>query len=128
MNPQAIIDAAAGKGVLLYLKEGKLAFYGALPQDWPETVAEWLPYKAAVIAYLENPPWAHRAALARYAADQSRRANGAPCVHRGKLLELKPACGCGPKHECAKHGECVLTGNTKAFIACSRCPDYKAGG
>lgn len=49
---------------------------------------------------------------------------GRPCVHLGMVLEEKPSCGCGPRHACAKHGECVTTGSTDKWTICSVCPDY----
>ncbi len=48
-----------------------------------------------------------------------------PCINLGPSLEDKPSCGCagGVLHECAKHGVCRVSGNTKE-MNCWRCPDY----
>ncbi len=48
-----------------------------------------------------------------------------PCTHLGKPLETVASCGCagGILHECAKHGVCRVSGNTKE-MNCWRCPDY----
>lgn len=47
-----------------------------------------------------------------------------PCIHLGEILEVKPSCGCGARHVCAKHGECVKSGSAAKWRSCSSCPDY----
>ena len=47
-----------------------------------------------------------------------------PCINLGDILENSPLCGCGPRHSCKVHGECVRYGNSSQWKSCSRCPDY----
>lgn len=126
MTPAEIIENAASMGVLLYLELGKIRYFGALPTNWVEVTEKWLDQRDKVIEYLANAPWAHRVRLAKAAAEMSRR-QSLPCIHLGPLIEAKPACGCGPRHHCSRHGECVLSGATNRWRVCSRCPDYSSG-
>lgn len=126
MSPESIINAAKELGVLLFQENGVLKYFGKLPSNWIDIVRDWVPYQPDVVAYLKNPPWAHRVLLAKAAAEMSRR-QSLPCIHLGPLIEAKPACGCGARHHCGKHGECVLSGATNRWPVCSRCPDYSSG-
>lgn len=127
MNPETIVQQAADLGVLLHLTPtGGLGYLGQLPANWVELAGSWLPFRDQVLQYLENPPWAHRVALAKATAALAKRAKGAACVHRLELIEAKPACGCGPRYRCAKHGECVLYGALRSVQTCSRCLDFSA--
>jgi hypothetical protein len=125
MDAESIVSIAKENGVLLYQENGKLKFYGSIPANWLELTAQWLPFKPAVIAYLENPPWAHRVALAKAQAGLAKMRAGVPCQYLGKLIDPKPACGCGPLHECAKFGQCVTSGNSAKYRKCTNCPEYK---
>lgn len=58
--------------------------------------------------------------------EQIKKQSQKPCAYLGELIEKKPACGCGARHKCDVHGECVISGNTNQWRICSRCPDYKA--
>lgn len=126
MNPEEIVDFAASLGVLLFNDSGKLSFYGQLPTEWIEIVRPWISQKQKILEYLENPVWAHRVRLAKAQAAASKRRLNLPCVYLGDLVNAKPACGCGPLHNCAKYGQAVLTGTSVKYRACSRCPDYLA--
>ena len=125
MNPERIIESAKTLGILLYQEGGNLKYFGNIPPNWVEISKEWLPFKSEVIAYLENPPWAHRVALAKAQTALAKSRAGFSCQYLGKLIDPKPACGCGPLHECAKFGQCVTNGNTAKYRKCTNCPEYK---
>lgn len=49
-----------------------------------------------------------------------------PCVFLGPMVEERPSCGCGPRHICFKHENCVRTGTAAYWPSCSTCSDYQA--
>lgn len=129
MTPEQIVEDAAAAGMVLYVQDGTLRYFGVRPADWYALSEQWLPYRSQVVRYLEAPTWVHRVRIAKATATQSRAVSGVPCRYRGLLLEAKPACGCGPRHGCEKYGECVLSGTGGGrWRVCTRCHDYSALG
>lgn len=125
MSPEDIVEAAAALGVVLYLDGGALKYSGRLPADWIAQAAPWLAQRAAVVTWLaEAPSHRHRIRMVKVAVANVKRRMKLPCIQLGKLLEQKPSCGCGPRHECGLHGDCVLTGASNRWRVCSRCDDY----
>ena len=125
MSPEFIVEQAFSLGVILYLENGNLKSSGKLPPDWIQRASSWLPYRDQVIQWLaDNPSHQHRVRMAKVLVANIKRRKNLPCIHLGQMLEKKPACGCGARHECGLHGSCVLTGNTDRWRICSRCPDY----
>lgn len=127
LTPEQIVAKAKELGVLLYLKGGQLSFVGQTPRGWVDITRDWLPYREQVVQWLKTPPWEHQTAVAKALADQSRR-RALPCVHLGRLVDPRPACGCGPLYTCEVFGQCVLTGNTKAWKVCTGCERYQGKG
>jgi hypothetical protein len=127
VTPAEIVAHAKALGVLLYLRGGELSYIGQTPPGWLSITREWLPAREAVIQWLKTPPWDHQTAVAKALADQSRR-RALPCAHLGDLVDPRPACGCGPLYTCEVFGQCVLTGNTKAWKVCTGCDRYEGKG
>ena len=124
MTPEEIVEKCFSLGVILYLEDGKLRYDGSLPSNWIEVVGQWLPYRDHVIEWLKKPSETHRLRMVKVAVAKIKKRMNLPCVHLGELIEKKPSCGCGARHKCAIHGECVVSGNTNRWQICSRCPDY----
>ena len=125
MTPESIVKLSSALGVLLYAQGDKIKHFGTLPANWIKLTESWLPMRQQVLQYLlNNPSPEHRLALAKASIRQAKIRAKVFCIHLGKMLEHKPSCGCGPRHQCAIYGECVLTGATDKWNVCSRCPDY----
>lgn len=126
MTPGEIVEQAASLGILLFNDNGRIGHFGQLPSNFCDLSKAWLPFKQAVLDYLENPPWAHRVRLAKAQVAASKNRLNLPCVYLGELINPKPACGCGALHKCEKYGEAVLTGTNNKYRVCSKCNDYAA--
>lgn len=124
---ETIVSECFSKGVVLYLNEaGKLSAFGMLPPDWVDVVAGWVEHRDLVADYLKQPTAEHAKNIRSVLIAQAKFRLNLPCVHLGPLVEKHPACGCGARHECAKHGSCVITGATNRWAVCSRCTDFEA--
>jgi len=64
---------------------------------------------------------ARRAAIA-----EVKRRLAVPCVYLGAMLEARPSCGCGSRHACVVHGECVRSGSAAKWRSCSVCENYRS--
>ncbi|CAB4160901.1 hypothetical protein UFOVP731_21 [uncultured Caudovirales phage] len=129
MSPEQIVEEAARLGILLYVQDGRLKYFGTRPEGWLEISKSWLEFRNDIIKYLESPLWTHRVRLAKAFAAKAKSTSGIPCKFLGILLELKPSCGCGPRHSCEKYGDCVLSGSGGGkWKVCSQCSDYIALG
>jgi hypothetical protein len=122
-----IVEEAAAKGVVLALDpSGKMMFYGTLPPDWTDLSKAWLADRASVITYLLEPSTEHRTRIGKAMAAAAKTRAGVKCVSLGELIEERPSCGCGARHQCAIHGECVVSGNGGGrWKVCTQCLDFK---
>ena len=122
-----IVDAAAAKGVVLALDpSGRMIFYGTRPPDWTDLSGAWLADRASVITYLLDPAAEHRVRIGKAMATEAKTRAGAKCFNLGVLIEARPSCGCGARHECAIHGECVLSGSGGGrWKVCTKCLDFR---
>lgn len=128
MNPEEIVEAAFSMGVTLHVEGGKLSVFGAMPDNWIEICTPWVEHRQAVIDWITTTPSeAHRSRLLKVILNKIKKRMKLPCLHLGALIERKPSCGCGARHECGLHGECVISGASAKWRVCSRCPDYEAG-
>lgn len=126
-NAMQIVDAAAVLGVVLALDpSGRMIFYGTLPLDWINTSKVWLADRDAVVAYLRDPSPEHRILIAKAMVVAAKTRAGVKCMHLGVLLEERPACGCGARHQCSVHEECVISGSGGGrWKVCTNCQDFK---
>ena len=122
-----IVDDAAAKGVVLALDpSGRMIFYGTLPADWTDLSGAWLADRASVITYLLDPSAEHRIRIGKAMAVAAKIRAGVKCVSLGELIEERPACGCGARHQCSIHGECVVSGSGGGrWKVCTNCQDFK---
>lgn len=122
-----IVEDAAALGVVLALDpSGKMMFYGTLPPDWTDISKAWLADRASVITYLLNPTAEHRTRIGKAMAAAVKIRAGVKCVSLGVLIEARPSCGCGARHQCAIHGECVVSGSGGGrWKVCTKCLDFK---
>ena len=122
-----IVEDAAAKGVVLALDpSGRMIFYGTLPPNWTDLSKAWLADRASVITYLRNPSAEHRVRIGKAMAAEAKIRAGVKCVSLGVLIEARPSCGCGARHECAIHGECVLSGSGGGrWKVCTKCLDFR---
>lgn len=122
-----IVEDAAALGVVLALDpSGKMMFYGTLPPDWTDTSKAWLADRASVITYLLDPSAEHRIRIGRAMAAAAKIRAGDKCVSLGVLIEARPSCGCGARHQCAIHGECVVSGSGGGrWKVCTKCLDFR---
>jgi hypothetical protein len=124
---ETIVSECFSKGVILYLNDsGKLSAFGQLPPDWVTLVAGWVEHRDLVAEYLKEPTEQHARNVRSVLIAQAKFRLNLPCIHLGALVEKHPACGCGPRHECTKHGFCVISGATNRWAVCSRCSDFEA--
>ena len=127
-DPESIIESAAAMGVILYLDAtDSLKMLGHRPPDWIEQSRNWLERKADIVAWLKNKPsHKHKIRIAKALSALSKARTGKPCLHLGPVIEARPSCGCGARHECQIHGNCVVSGLTVTkWRSCLRCPDYR---
>lgn len=122
-----IVEDAAALGVVLALDpSGKMMFYGTLPPDWTDISKAWLADRASVITYLLNPTAEHRTRIGKAMAAAVKIQAGVKCISLGVLIEARPSCGCGARHQCAIHGECVVSGSGGGrWKVCTKCLDFK---
>jgi hypothetical protein len=127
-DPESIVESAAAMGVILYLDAVEsLKMLGHRPPDWIRISASWLEQKAAIIHWLKTKPsHAHKIRIAKALSALSKARTGKPCLNLGPVIEAKPSCGCGARHQCRIHGECVVSGlSVTKWRSCLRCPDYQ---
>jgi len=128
MTPEEIVESCAGVGVILYLNDDrKLSAWGKLPDDWMTRVSEWIQHREQVQEWLKTPSEQHASRMLAVRVAQVKMRLKKPCIHLGMLIEEKPSCGCGPRHQCSIHGECVTRGNTNKWHICTSCVNFEVG-
>jgi len=126
-NINSIIETAAAMGVILYLDAAdSLKMLGHRPPDWIDRTRDWLVHKDSIIQWLKRPTHNHKVRIAKALSALSKARTGKPCLHLGPMIDARPSCGCGARHECRLHGNCVVSGlAVTKWRSCLRCPDYR---